>query len=146
MLNEDAYRREREALVEAPCVFERALAARCASCSRARWVAIAEREAAACTDPAARARCAEFHAALHQHALFALRIQAGGPWPFGKEIRAQCGGLRGLAAALGEPDEAVANVAATLSAALARFATAEMFPYSEIMRGVVHFQPRPRAR
>ena len=61
----------------------------------------AEREAIACGDAAMQAQCVVFHHALHEKAQFALKINPDAPWPFGKEIRAQCGGVRGLAEAIG---------------------------------------------
>jgi hypothetical protein len=66
------------------------------------------------------------------------------PWPFGKEIRAQCGGVRGLAEAMaGEADEAP-DIAATVLHGIEHFGGSAEFPYSEIMRAVVHYEPRKR--
>jgi hypothetical protein len=65
-------------------------------------------------------------------------------WPFGKEIRVQCGGVRGLAAALDGTGDAATDVAATVLRALDRHGSSADFPYSVIMRAVVHYEPRKR--
>jgi hypothetical protein len=160
--NEDAYKLARRAYIEFSCPFERALLSRCVSCQRSRKLNLAEREAIACGDPAVREHCNAFYHALHDNAQFALKIplpnpslQAGeganatpkpikAPWPFGKEIRAQCGGARGLAAALGNPGDETTDVSETVLAGLQTYGSGEAFPYSEIMRAVVHYEPRKR--
>jgi hypothetical protein len=144
--DEDAYRQARQRYIEHSCPFERALLARCVTCQRARRLNLAEREAIACGDPAVRAHCTAFHAGLHDNALFALKVNPDAPWPFGKEIRAQCGGVRGLAEALSAPADAATDVSETVLAGLARFGACEAFPWSAIMRAVVHYEPRPRRR
>jgi hypothetical protein len=168
--NEDAYRQARKAYIEHNCPFERALLSRCVGCSRSRKLNLAEREAIACGDPAVREHCIAFHDALHDNAQFALKIslmgnrphptpppQAGeganatpqpinAPWPFGKEIRAQCGGVRGLSVALGGAGDEFTNTAEVVLQGLQRFGGCDQFPYSEIMRAVVHYEPRPRRK
>ena len=85
--NEDAYKLARKAYIEFNCPFERALLSRCVGCDRSRKLNLAEREAIACSDPAAREDCLSFYQALHENAQFALKITPDSPWPFGKEIR-----------------------------------------------------------
>ncbi|MEW6590568.1 MAG: hypothetical protein AB1418_05980 [Pseudomonadota bacterium] len=142
--NEDAYKLARKAYIEYSCPFERALLSRCVGCGRSRKLNLAEREAIACGDPAVREHCLTFYQALHDNAQFALKINPDAPWPFGKEIRAQCGGVRGLAAALGEAGGEATDVAASVLAGQTRFGATDDFPYSEIMRAVVHYEPRKR--
>jgi hypothetical protein len=144
--NEDAYRQVRKAYIEHSCPFERALLSRCVGCSRSRKLNLAEREAIACGDPAVREHCIAFHDALHENAQFALRINPDAPWPFGKEIRAQCGGVRGLSVALGGTGDEFTNTAEVVLQGLERFGGCDQFPYSEIMRAVVHYEPRPRRK
>ena len=144
--NEDAYRQARKAYIEHDCPFERALLSRCVGCSRSRKLYLAEREAIACGDPAVREHCIAFHDALHENAQFALKINPDAPWPFGKEIRAQCGGVRGLSVALGGRGDEFTNTAEVVLQGLERFGCCERFPYSEIMRAVVHYEPRPRRK
>jgi hypothetical protein len=142
--NEDAYKLARKAYIEHSCPFERALLSRCVGCNRSRKLNLAEREAIACGDAAVREHCLTFYQALHENAQFALKLNPDAPWPFGKEIRAQCGGVRGLAEAMaGEADEAT-DIAATVLHGIEHFGGSAEFPYSEIMRAVVHFEPRKR--
>ena len=82
--------------------------------------------------------------ALHDNAQFALKINPDAPWPFGKEIRAQCGGVRGLAAALGAAGDETTDTAETVLAGVQSLGSCVAFPYSEIMRAVVHYEPRKR--
>jgi hypothetical protein len=142
--NEDAYKLARKAYIEHSCPFERALLSRCVGCGRSRKLNLAEREAIACGDAAVREHCLSFYQALHENAQFALKLNPDAPWPFGKEIRAQCGGVRGLEEALGGPGDETTDVATTVLRGRERFGGCEAFPYSEIMRAVVHFEPRRR--
>src|SRR5512139_2801352 len=114
--NEDAYKLARKAYIEYSCPFERALLSRCVGCGRSRRLNLAEREAIACGDPAVREHCMAFYQALHESAQFALKINPDAPWPFGKEIRAQCGGVRGLAEAVGAAGDETTDVAVTVLA------------------------------
>jgi hypothetical protein len=142
--NEDAYRQARETAIDRPCPFERALLSRCVVCFKARKLLLAEREAITCSEPEANGRCKTFHQALHLNARFALHTDPDQPWPFGKEIRAQCGGVLGLKSALGHGDDLEADVALLVAQGLERFGDMERFPYSAIMRAVVHYEPRKR--
>jgi hypothetical protein len=142
--NEDAYKLARKAYIEYSCPFERALLSRCVGCSRSRKLNLAEREAIACGDAAVRDHCLTFYRALHDNAQFALKINPDAPWPFGKEIRAQCGGVLGLAEAVEAVSDTTTDIADTVLLANARFGSSEAFPYSEIMRAVVHYEPRKR--
>lgn len=144
MYDEDAYKQARESAISLKCPFERALLSRCINCSRAKRLMLAERDAITCTDQTINSACGAFHAALHQNARFALRVDSAQPWPFGKEIRAQCGGVLGLQAVLGHGETEEANVASLVVEGLAQHGGIEHFPYSEIMRGVVHYTPRKR--
>lgn len=142
--NEAAYKLARQAYIEYNCPFERALLSRCVSCKRARKLNLAEREAIACSDPMMREHCQHFYDALHENAQFALKITPDAPWPFGKEIRAQCGGVRGLASALNSTSDETTDVAVTVLEGKERYGMSSQFPYSEIMRAVVHYEPRKR--
>jgi hypothetical protein len=140
--NEGAYHQARQSVLERPCPFERALLSSCVACSAARKLLLAERELIQCSQAELNPSCQALYAALHSKARFALHmVDPVSPWPFGKEIRAQCGGLLGLQAALQVDTQ---DVAAWVGAALAREGGLEALPYSEIMRSVVHFEPRKR--
>lgn len=140
--NEDAYREARQSAIDLACPFERALLSQCAQCFKSKKLLLAEREVVTCTERAANELCMGFLEALHHNARFALHMDPNQAWPFGKEIRAQCGGILGLKAALGEPDSA--DIARLIDRALETHGSIDQFPYSEIMRGVVHYQPRKR--
>ncbi|MEW5770590.1 MAG: hypothetical protein AB1831_09535 [Pseudomonadota bacterium] len=142
--NETAYKEARDSIISLKCPFERALLSRCVNCSAAKRLLLAEREAITCSNEEANARCKAFHEELHRNARFALHMTPDQPWPFGKEIRAQCGGVRGLQAAMGYEGAETADVAALVREGLQRFKRVDEFPYSEIMRGVVHYEPRKK--
>jgi len=166
--NEDAYRLARKAYIEHSCPFERALLSRCVACDRSRKLNLAEREAIACGDAAVREHCLTFYQALHENAQFALKLNPmeirpspqpspsrgeganatakpiNAPWPFGKEIRAQCGGVRGLAEAMDGAGDESTDIAVTVLQGREHFGACDAFPYSEIMRAVVHYEPRKR--
>ena len=142
--NEDAYKLARKAYIEHSCPFERALLSRCVSCDRSRKLNLAEREAIACGDAVTREHCLTFYQALHENAQFALKINPDTPWPFGKEIRAQCGGVRGLGEAMDSVSDESTDIATVVLLARERFGSSAEFPYSEIMRAVVHYEPRKR--
>ncbi len=143
--NESAYKQARDTAIALPCPFERALLSRCACCYKSRKLLLAEREAISCTEQIANQRCLAFHQALHANARFALHMDPNQPWPFGKEIRAQCGGILGLQAVLGMGDsDAGPDIALLVAAGMQRLGDIAAFPYSEIMRAVVHYEPRKR--
>lgn len=142
--NEDAYREARESAIALVCPFERALLSRCVVCFKAHRLLLAEREAISCTEQRACDLCRLFHGELHRNARFALHHEPAQPWPFGKEIRAQCGGVLGLAEVLEKPAGLPADVALLVNEGILRYGEIESFPYSGIMRAVVHFEPRRR--
>lgn len=142
--DEDAFRLRRQSALDYSCPFERALLSRCAACSRARTVLLAEREAIGCDARAASERCDDYRDRLREASRFALRADPSAPWPFSKEIRLQCGGLIGLSEALDE-GAAVADADALMQRALQRYRDLEALPWSRIIRAVVRHEPRRRA-
>ncbi len=145
-MDEDEYKQTYDEYNDRPCVFAKALLARCAGCSRAQKLNIAEREAMACLSPAAHDRCAALFALLHDKALFALKItHQEGPLPHAKEMKVQCGGLIGLRSAR-EPraEGPVTDVYSLVETARADFGALEKLPFGEIIKGVVAYEPRRR--
>jgi hypothetical protein len=143
--NESAYKQARDTAIALPCPFERALLSLCATCCKSRKLLLAEREAISCTEAQANANCQAFHQALHANARFALHMDPLQPWPFGKEIRAQCGGILGLRDILNLPEaDSSVDISALVETTLARYGEIANFPYSEIMRAIVHYEPRKR--
>lgn len=142
-MDEQEFKSTHAAVNDRPCVFGKAILRRCTGCSRAQRLFIAEREVVACRSPAGRERCGELAERLRRAALFALHMtHMDGPLPHGKEIKVECGGLAGLAQAVHhEPGD----IFATIDAALAAWLTLDNFPYSEIVKAVVAYQPRERS-
>jgi len=154
-MDETAYRNVRGGINRLPCVFEKALLARCAACPLAHRHAVAERETLACTDPETHARCRAFHFLLRENSSFALKLSDPAQRiPHAIEMKLQCGGLRGLQEALGEvvPDTdsgvlgGMLEVSELLQRALERHDSLAALPYSRIIQGVAAWQGRKRNR
>lgn len=144
-MDEDEFKATYAEVNERPCVFAKAILTRCAGCSRQQKLLIAEREAVACASPGAHDRCAAVAGRLRDNALFALRMtHMEGPLPHGKEIKVQCGGLRGLCDAMGE--EEPVDVSRLMEDALRRFGSVERLPYVEIVKAITGYKPRQRSR
>lgn len=142
--NEDAYRDARKSVNPSPCAFEKGVLARCISCSKGEKHLLAERETVNCIDPAAQARCAELKTLLRGHSAFALKIpRVGAQLPHAKELKIQCGGLKGLQMVLHGADS-VEDAFALIESAIAAHGSLENLPYSDIVQGVVHFEARRR--
>ncbi len=142
--NEDAYRDARNSVNPTPCAFEKGVLARCVSCSKAEKHLLAERETINCADAAAQARCTELKNLLRGHSAFALKIpHIGAQLPHAKELKIQCGGLKGLQAAVNNADT-VEDVYTLIESALEKHGELDALPYSDIVQGVVHFEARRR--
>jgi hypothetical protein len=142
--NEDAYRDARKSVNPTPCAFEKGVLARCIACSKAEKHLLAERETVNCGDAAAQARCLAFKSLLRHQSAFALRLtSASAPLPHTKELKIQCGGLKGVQRSVSGGDE-VTDAFSLIEAALARYGALEALPYSDIAQDVVHFEARRR--
>ncbi len=142
-MDEAAYAQAREFANPAPCVFERALLARCAECELARRHAVVEREVVACTSPTARTNCATLAALQRERASFALRLpRPGEPLAHAKAMQLQCGGLLGLRNALGAPS---ADVHRLVLQAHAHSMSLLDLPWDRIVRDIASWQARRRA-
>jgi hypothetical protein len=142
--NEDAYRDARKSVNPSPCAFEQGVLARCVACCKAEKHLLAERETVNCSDAAAQARCTELKTLLRGHSAFALKIpRIGAQLPHAKELKIQCGGLKGLQASMSGADS-VDDAYSLIESALAAHGSLEDFPYSGIVQGVVHFEARRR--
>lgn len=142
--NEDAYRDARKSVNPTPCAFEKGVLARCITCSKAEKHLLAERETVNCADAAAQVRCNELKTLLRGHSAFALKIPSvGAQLPHAKELKIQCGGLKGLQTTVNGEAE-VNDVFALIESALASHGNLENFPYSDVVQGVVHFEARRR--
>lgn len=142
--NEDAYRDARKSMNPTPCAFEKGVLARCVTCSKSEKHLLAERETVNCADAAAQARCMELKALLRGHSAFALKIpRVGAQLPHAKELKIQCGGLKGLQTAMDGTDS-VEDAFSLIESALAVHGALDALPYSDIVQGVVHFEGRRR--
>ena len=142
--NEDAYRDARKSVNPTPCAFEKGVLARCIACSKAEKHLLAERETVNCGDAAAQARCLELKTLLRGQSAFALKIpRVGAQLPHAKELKMQCGGLKGLQTAMAGTNE-VEDAFALIESAMSVHKTLENFPYSDIVQSVVHFEARRR--
>jgi hypothetical protein len=125
-----------------PCVFARALFAGTAGCALARRESRAEREAFVCASPVARQNCSTLFGLLRERSAFVLRLaDREGPLPHAAAMRLACGGLEGLARAIGEP---ATDVHALVGAARARYGSLEALPWSAIVPAVGAWVPRRR--
>ncbi|MBI4808854.1 MAG: hypothetical protein HY799_07915 [Nitrosomonadales bacterium] len=132
-MDEAAYRQKFAEVVARPCVFEKALLARCVACECAQRMQIAEREAATCRDAASHSRCREMHDRLRHSFAFALgKMHDEEVLPHAQEMRVQCGGLKGLRQVL-NGDAEVANVDALSANALRQWGDLAGIPWSEVV-------------
>ncbi|MBI4740431.1 MAG: hypothetical protein HY777_02520 [Betaproteobacteria bacterium] len=138
-----AYRRTGAPNNSAPCVFSRALLARCVQCELAERHALAERETVFCTIPTARINCGTLAALLYERATFALRLPraGGGSLPHAKAVKLYCGGLLALQQTLSAPD---ADVHRMIRQHHGQGASLADLPWEEIVAGAVRWQPRKR--
>ncbi len=142
-MDEPAYQASRRTLNPSPCVFERAILADCARCELSRRRALAEREVVACSLEVARINCTTLESLFRERARFALHLPGPGvPIVHAKAMQLQCGGLRGLQAAVAAP---TADVHAMVQKAQANDASLLELPWVEIVSSIVAWQPRRRA-
>ncbi len=142
-MDEKAYHATRKELNSLPCVFEKALLARCVVCGLAVKQHLAEREMMACTDPLARANCAQLSGLLREKSAFALKItDAARILPHAMTMRIQCGGLNGLRDVL-DPGAPAPDVHKLVRKAQEEGGL-EALPFSRIVQGVAHWQVKRR--
>jgi hypothetical protein len=141
-MDERAYREAQRALNHTPCVFEKALLARCTVCELAARQALAEREIVGCTSPVAQTNCATFIALLRERAAFALKLpRPGERLAHAVTMKLQCGSVAGLQHALNttEPD-----VHRLVLAAQERWGGLMDLPWPTVVQEVVAWQGRRR--
>lgn len=144
-MDETTFRQARQAAVEHPCPFEKALLSGCGTCTLAQRRNIAEREAVACRDGTARNACAALLGLLRRNAAFALHL----PHPderltHAQEMKVQCGGLAGLQRTLAGAEE-VGDIHTLVQAACHSPGGLAGLPYSAIIQSVAAYQTRRRA-
>jgi hypothetical protein len=142
VVDEQAYQASRQQANPQPCVFEKALLASCALCSRSRRLSLAEREVVACTSTVAHINCQTLASLFHERATFVLRLpRTGTPMVHAKAMQLQCGGLRGLQRGLALP---APDVHAMVKQALAEGQSLLDLPWQSIVDSMAAWQPRRR--
>jgi len=148
-MDENAYKSTYNALNPNDCPFEKALVICRHACQNSLRIGIGERLAIGCATPEARKTCRELLALLHDNAAFALHQTDMSVLPHAKELKVQCGGLRGLHHALAPENQELAeitNIFALVGEVQQRFNGLENLPFSEIVRSIVHFEGRRRGK
>jgi len=141
-VDETAYRVARGAAVPLACVFEKAIAASCATCATSVRRALAEREAIGCTSPTALTNCTTLAALLQERATFALKLAPGVPLPHAVAMRLACGGLAGVRACV-EPG--ATDVHRVVVAAQQRFGSLIELPWHDVVASIVAWRIRRRS-
>ena len=137
---------------ERACVFERAILTHQCGCSRAERFCIAEREGVACNLQEGYEHCTAFIAVLREKARFALRDTAAegkDALPYGKAMRVQVGGLRGLQAPLAPASASpgsVRDVYDLIRSAIATYGKMDAVPFADIMPYIAAYRGRTRSR
>lgn len=147
-MDQDEFRKTYRDVNERNCVYEKAILTNNCSCSQAHKFCIAEREGVHCRSNQGQADCVELLETLRNQARFALRTAPDGTaLPHAKAMRVQVGGLRGIESVL-HPEvpapEKIADIRATVEAAIARFGAIERLPFSDIMQQIAAYKGRPR--
>ncbi len=144
-MDETAYRQARQAAVQHPCAFEKALLAGCCACSLSQRRHIAEREAVGCLDAAACESCSRLLALLRRNAAFTLHLsRPGEQLTHAQEMKVQCGGLAGLRRVHAGAGD-IEDVNHLVQAARQGQGGLEGLPYSEIVQSVAAYRTRRRA-
>lgn len=141
MVSESDFQSARQRATPRPCIFEKALLARCADCPAAERHLLAEREAVNCADTQARSVCEALKQSLRVHLAFVLKLShPEEALPHAKALRLQCGSLQGLAQSLDGAD-GVADVRGLL----ARMGGLDNVPYAAIVPHVAGYTVRHRS-
>jgi len=147
-MDQDEFRKTYRAVNERNCVYEKAILTNHCDCSLAHRFCIAEREGVHCQSDQAQADCVELQEILRHQARFALKTAPDGTaLPHAKAMRVQVGGLRGIESALHPdtpPPAHIADIRATVKAAIERFGGLDRLPFSTIMQQLAAFKGRRR--
>lgn len=173
-MDEDQYRSAYNDINPIRCVFEKAITNQRCDCELKRKFVVATREGVGCEYEAAQEQCKKALDLIRNNARFSLKVVTiGGPLPHNKELQVQAGGMLALQQLTGEltqsdkntetneqqtPDTGiqpnqgmqkkpqVANIYKTLQQALIQYGSIENLPFSDIMKGIVNYQSRPKRK
>jgi hypothetical protein len=147
-MDESEYRDLYHSVNQLRCCFEKAMLTRRFGCAKLVKINIADREAAACADQNAQAECKALLGLLRKNAAFALKTASThNALPHAKEIKAQCGGIIGIAHVLqteDEPPTGVDDIHACIQQAIQTYGSLEQLPYPEIVKTITHFEGRKK--
>lgn len=143
MVDEAAYQQVREQTAGLPCVFRGALQARQAECELAQKKSLAEREELLCSQAPAHINCETLERLFHERATFPLRLHPAAPLTHAMALRLQCGGLRGLQAALHSTH---VDVHRMVRQAQDAHGSLTALPWAKIVEAIVAWQPRRRGK
>lgn len=147
-MDEDQYRSVYRAVNANRCVFEKAINNRRCLCSRHERFLLANREAVGCLSETSLANCTAFLNTLREKSRFALReTLIDGPLPHNKELKVQAGGTLALQQHLFPEQTAVTttqDIYELINIALSKYVNIAEFPYGELVKGVVHYESRPK--
>ena len=147
-MDENEYRDLYHSVNQLRCCFEKAILTRRFGCAKLVKINIADREAAACSDPDAQIECKTLLGLLRKNAAFTLKTASThNALPHAKEIRAQCGGLAGLAHTLNaedEPPTGVKDIHDCIQEAKINFGDLQQLPYTDIVKVIAHFEGRKK--
>lgn len=147
-MDEDQYRAVYREINANRCVFEKALNNRRCDCSRKHRFLLATREGVGCLSETSLAHCTAFLNTLREKSRFALRETfIDGPLPHNKELKVQAGGTLALQlhlfpARAGE--KTAQDIEELVNIALSKYGNIADFPYGELVKGVVHYEARPK--
>jgi hypothetical protein len=144
--NEAAYKQARDTAIALPCPFERALLSLCATCCKSRKLLLAEREAISCTEAQANAKLPGVPpGAARQRPLSLCTWTRRNPGRSARKSARNAAASSACATSSACRKSIPASISRCWSMlALARHGDIADFPYSEIMRAIVHYEPRKR--
>ena len=147
-MDEDQYRAVYHEINELRCVFEKAINNRRCDCSRKSRFLLATREGIGCRSEPSLANCTVFLNTLRENSRFALRETfIDGPLPHNKELKVQAGGTLSLQLELFPAlagEKSVQDIYELLNIGLSKYGNIADFPYGELVKGVVHYESRPK--
>ncbi|MBF0265772.1 MAG: hypothetical protein HQL46_10905 [Gammaproteobacteria bacterium] len=148
------------------CIFEKMILLRYGSCEQAQKLLLAEREAMSCNSQEGQQRCQNFLNLSRQSARFSLQLtKADSPLPHSQELKVQVGSLFGLQQFILHQDttqttllnddmlkfdpkqtQPINNIYRVISDALKQFDSIGNFPFSEMIKAIMHFKIPTRRR
>lgn len=147
-MDEDQFRAVYREINTQRCVFEKALNNRRCDCSRKERFLLATREGVGCLSASSLANCTEFLNTLREKSRFALRETfIDGPLPHNKELKVQAGGTLALQLLLFPAragEKTVQDIDELVNIGLSKYGNIAGFPYGELVKGVVHYESRPK--